>query len=574
MLNFTDILKTLTYAEGCYLCSKYAECIKLVSWISQSSGDKEVRRKALALKGKALCHVFLAEKRFLKKSDSRASVTLCYNRAREAINLLGSTIDSGVDKHAEKLLDQVHMNYIRKTRRPDLTRCLLCQKKGILRASHVWPNSVLRHLLKCMSSPEHKVFSVPWKDFGSLQSSKQITFPMLCDDCEQLLSRTCESRFKVEFFSKLYDPKDVYTKLASPQLFEYGDYLYRFCLSILFRALPLVDADISQLGNADDIYSLFTTCRELLLKESIADSPNNPSIALLISPTCLPEGVPSVPMIDRILHSPGMILLGPWTVESDNFTSTSCYGKASFLLASLGVLNLIVSLDPKTPLMLPPASIINPIGGTLVFPEDSKRFFTMPLGVWKLLEKAATSYSQQIFHLPEKLVKSQDWAKREMSDLQSMLFGFKPDEDSSKTVLHYLPNNFHVLGIAARGSLLKVPPGHRILLHMHENSERWEAFIFLAVGSDVPEDSFFSRRNPYTVLLLHVPGYTISIGYFVSQSKAMTTSRLVSSKEDSMLPTVETKYNTKAIANELLPKLIEQRGFSSMEALFFWMERV
>lgn len=552
------------------MCSKYAECFKLVSWLYQVSDDEEVKKRALDLKGKALYYVFTFEKRSLNTNVSRANFTLCYNKAREAINLLGLTIDTGVDKVAEKLLDQVHFDYIRTTRSPDLVRCLLCRKKRKLRASHIWPNSVLKHLIKCMSSSQQQVFSASWRDYGSLQTAKQLTFPMLCDDCEQLLSRSCESKFKVEFFSKLYDPEDCYTKLARAQSIQYGDFLYRFCVSIIFRALPLVDSDISRKGNADDIYKLFATCRELLLKKDLSDSLNKPSIALLISPTCLPEGVPGVPMIERILHSAGMLVLSPF----DLYDSTTCHGKSCFLLAGIGILNLIVSLDPQAPLLLPSASMIDPKGGTFSFPEDPKRFFAMPLGMWKTMESLALDYSGQVFHLPQKLVSSQDWAKHEHRDLQSMLLGFKPGKDTSEAILYYLPDNFDTLNVLELGrSHLKLPAGHRILLHMYEQTQLEHAFLFVAVGAD-SADSQFSASNPYTVLVLRLPGYIVCMGYFVSHSEAVTTSCLVSLKDKSILPTIEAKFKTRTVADTMLPKLLNLRGFSSIHALLFWMEKV
>lgn len=553
------------------MCSKYTECFKLVSWIYQISDDEEVRRKALDLKGKALYYIFTSEKRALKREAfSRISFTSCYNKAREAINLLGLTIDNSHDKVAERLLDQVHFNYILKTRSPDLVRCLLCRRKKKLKASHVWPKSVLEQLLKCMYSTQRQVFSVPWKEYGSLQTAKQITFPMLCGDCEQLLSRSCENNFKVEFFSKLYDPEDL-PKLSKSQSIEYGEYLYRFCLSIIFRALPLVDSDISQKGNADDIYNLFATCRQLLLEKDISGSPDKPSIALLISPTSLPKGVPSVPMMERILHSAGMITLCPWSLHD----STIYHGKASYLLAGIGILNLVVSLDPQNPLLLPPTSMINPKGGTFTVPVDSKRFFAMPLGLLRELESLAESYSEQVFHLPQKLVKSQDWAESELKDLQSMMLkGLKPDKDRKETLLHYLPGDFHTSDVLGLGGSFRLPAGHRILLHMHEKSESLEASVFLAVGTDSPVDSQFTRDNPYSVLMLRQEGYIVCIGYFVSQSEAVTTLGLVSFEAKSILPDIEAMYKTRAITDTLLPKLLQQRGFSSVEALLFWLERV
>ena len=205
--------------------------------------------------------------------------------------------------------------------------------------------------------------------------------------------------------------------------------------------------------------------------------------------------------------------------------------------------------------------------------EDSKRFLAMPFGIWKMFESSATSYSEQVFHLPQKLVKSEDWAWGELRDLQSMLIGFKPNENE-KAMLHYLPDNFHTSKIFELGKSLRLPAGHRILMHMYEEIESWEASIFLAVGADSSVASQFSCNSPYTVLMLRLPGYIVCIGYFVSRSKAVTTSCLVSSEDKSMLPNIEVKFKTKTIADTLLPKLLQLRGFSSMEELLFWLERV
>ena len=76
------------------------------------------------------------------------------------------------------------------------------------------------------------------------------------------------------------------------------------------------------------------------------------------------------------------------------------------------------------------------------------------------LEEAAMSYSKQVFHLPEKLVKSQDWAKRELLDLRVSLMGFKPEEDTVGH-LQYLPADFHIINpFMLNNSNLSLPAGH------------------------------------------------------------------------------------------------------------------
>ena len=570
---YADILKTLTFAEGCYMCSKYTECFKLASWVYQETQDKEMKRKALALKGKALYNVFVAEYRALKKKgSSKATKTSCYSKAQEAIHLLGLTVGNQPhDREAEKFLDNLHLDCIRKARNPSLACCLLCQKKRSLKASHVWPNSVLKHLLKCICPSEQQVLSVPWTSADSLRTSKQLTFRILCGDCEQLLSHSCENKFKVEFFSKLYDPEDVYTKLAKPQSIKYGEYLYRFCISIIFRALPLVKSDVSQLGNSDSVYELFTTCRELLLTKDLSKAQNKPSLALFLSPTSLPEGAPNIPMMERILHSTGMALFSDWSLDE----CTAYHGKASFLLTSLGVLNIIVNLDPQMPLLLPPTSMIDPKGGTITFPEDCKRFFAMPLGVWKILEEAASFYSRRVFYFSQDLLQSKDWAKREFIDLQlSVLEHSNLDENQHTTYLNCLPGDFGISDVFSLGKSLKLPVGHRVLLHLSHRSEHSIATIFLAARTDLYTDEPFTCSCLYIILALHVPGYIVCIGYGVSQSKGVVTSSLANKTDKPMLPSIEAKYKTKSTANELLSKLLQLKGFASIEALIFWFDRV
>ena len=568
--NSADLTSTIAIAAECYNVGKYAECFQLCSWLYRVSEDKEVLKKALQLKGKALYHVFVAEKGSLRsKYVSKMALYSCYNKAREAINLLGLTIDSGTDTDAERLLDQVHFTYIRETRNPDLIRCLLCHKKGKLRASHVWPKSVLEHFLKCIQAPQRQAFSVPWKEYGTLQSAKQLTFPMLCGECEQLLNRSCEIKFKSEFFNKLYDP-DNYSKTSESQSIEYGEYLYRFCLSIIFRALPLNSVDLSEKGNADDIYNLFSVCRKLLLSDNIYNFPNKPSIALLIAPTSLPKGVPTVPMIHRILRSIGLISLSSVSLHD----CTVYHGKATFLLAGIGVLNLVVSLDPHAPLLLPPTNIIKAEGGVFTVPENLKRFHAMPLGLWKELERLATTYAKKVFHLPQKLLATQEWAKAELTELQSMLKSTKPEEH--ETLVDYLPVNISVNKPLDHGGTFSLPVGHQVLLHTHEENDKgWEASIFLVADSSSHQynGSTAPCDQPYTVLMLRRQGVVVCIAYFISNSEAVTSSCLVSSESNSVLPTIEKMYETREIADALLPKLLQMKGFPSMEALLFWLEK-
>ena len=121
---------------------------------------------------------------------------------------------------------------------------------------------------------------------------------------------------------------------------------------------------------------------------------------------------------------------------------------------------------------------------------------------------------------------------------------------------------------------LKLPAGHCILLHAYEKTKSHEAFLFLAVGANVSADSQFSCGNVYSILVLRLPGYILCIGYFVSHTEAMATTGLVSSKDNSILPTIEEKFQTKAVTDDMLPRLLRLRGFSSMQDLLYWLEHV
>jgi len=278
-------------------------------------------------------------------------------------------------------------------------------------------------------------------------------------------------------------------------------------------------------------------------------------------------------MIERILHSAGMITL----CHRSLLDGTAHPGKPCFLLASVGILNLVVSLDPLAPLLLPPTNMIDPKGGTFVVPNNSKRFFTIPMGLWKEFQLIAQSYSKDVFKTSQKLMDSQVWAK---SELQSMLKEFSlekfnPEESKGELSLHFLPDGFHILNVFSRaGGSFRLPNGHQILMHMNERNDSWEGTIFLAVGVADPQ---LSSSSLYTVLMLRsqrMNNYCVVIGYFVSQNEAITTSSLVSAEEKSVLPTIEAMYRTREITDMLLPKLLQQRGFASIEALFFWLKRV
>ena len=201
----------------------------------------------LLLKAKSLYHIYTRELTLLKMQkhqlevkDFRLKHSSCLEKAKRVVLILGSLFDKGElenDDEGRKLLDLSMIDYAYETN--DLQsckRCFLCRKwvKKLLR-SHTWPRSILKSFSRGVELPVTKrSLLVSWHSQEQYFSANEVTFFLFCKSCEALLSEHGESQFLPGFFESIYDLSLDNTKAKD---ICYGEWLYQFCVGIIFRGL-------------------------------------------------------------------------------------------------------------------------------------------------------------------------------------------------------------------------------------------------------------------------------------------------------------------------------------------------
>ena len=558
---YTDICHTLIYIEGCCRYGKYVECVNLANHYVYSEDDS-TKVTARLYKGKALYYLYSHEQKFPHVPSKQ-----CLRMAKEVIGLLSDTCMVS-DSEVKKIRDIALLDYIRKKNDKYLVRCLLCQsRKKKLKSSHIWPAAVLKHFVEYTLTPEarndksREIFRVSWRKQKHLHSSGVITFYMLCGDCEQMLSSSCENKFKSNIFAKIYEIGNP-QRVSEEQCIDYGKYLYRFFLSVVFRAIPILSRGMSVYGNSKEIYKLFDTCQSFLLSRHPLPVDKLPQVAMLITPTSLPQGTPCPPFLDRILHSAGSAYISTRSLE-DGFENLK--GKGRFLVASLGVLTVVVGLEPNYPLAVPPDCIIKPGGGSYHIPSNLRRFHSWPLGLWRGMNEISRQYAEEMFTVSTSAAKL-EWMKEEVEGL-SLAFKTTPLDDMNQTIINFLPKGVAISKPLGIGGKLQLPEGHLVLLHIHQSSPSSEYTLFLVAGRNSTRAML---EKLYAILVFGLRSYIVSIGYVISQAEPIVACNL-NNEEASMylLPSVEATCKLKELTNRILPVLLKRRGFYSLQSLLF-----
>lgn len=428
-IGHADTNGYLLCSEGCYQLEKYEDCIEccnpIISKAKQMEVKQETLNRAKLLKGKALYHSyqkqqlrFMKERQFIPECEVHDRIKCVYNKAKEAILLLGNALDNNfLDDEGSRFLDFAMMDYMRETNQLyDCRRCLLCRErkeKNDIRQSHFIPKSILKKLGKeFVSEGDHK-FLLPMDGRISLKSPGECTFWMLCKVCEQRLSQNGETIFMERFFPKVYGEQGP---ILASDVVSYESWLYSFCLGIIFRGLAT--EHFATVMNANEVYRAFLICREhirnLPVKTATASphhvgeqakkqSPSSKfgfhtqsgsfEISLLINPITL-EGIGN----DLRLKQLAIML----QTTGSPFLSTVrlCDGKpalshtAHFFTAHFGNCNIITKFRPSEETKLPAWSIVNPTGGVYTIHEESQRWGHFPPGFWSAQLAATFAFEQ------------------------------------------------------------------------------------------------------------------------------------------------------------------------------------
>ena len=512
----------MDYAKDCFQFQKYDECITSTNRIINQAKAKTIKlnpclaNEAKLYKGKSLFYSYQnMQQVYLRRRalDSIKEVEFfkhqCYERAREAILLLGTALDYNfIDEEGSNVLDVAMIDYLRETNNLNsCQRCLLCRKKTKLRRSHVVPKFILKDIAKDFTTEEndHKVFSSLIGKVTKPKSAGEVTVGMLCGECEQCLSQNGEEKFYEQIHSKICINREV----VKSQLFlEYGSWLYDFCVGILFRSFAVCGHPFESYGSSKDLYNLFINCRKHLLSlptnapaqqttrsEAANMKPTGSSLSCILPPN-KPLRIfffinPTVARLKFIPKVPASFM-SPINLDQGIYSHDR---KPTVFLAHFDSMNILVPFQTE---FIPSIEdgLINPYGGKLVIPAEHMRWQIIPTGIWKLF----SAFSQAKKNVSSRFVDHSGGTTDQTN------FVYYPENIirlNNSTVLSFLPST-HSHRIDGNSKVsLQLPVSHRVLVRV---TKKWgheqEINFFVIENSD----------TTYLVFILSVPGWQIIDG--------------------------------------------------------------
>ena len=574
---FVDASSQLKYATGCYQFGHFHHCYELSNALIVGDHSDEVATKALLLKGKSSFHRYQMEKdipQHLPAKEYHQKHSFCYAKAREAILALGRLLDlNSLDQEGSKMLDVAMMDYTLATNNlKDTKRCLLCRKKvKTLIRSHFCPKSLLSAFAKGSLLPKNqRIIDTKLDAIGQTKSPKEVAYFMFCPECEDVFSKYGETQFMPEFFNVIYDVENPVQ--TDDRVVHYKEWLYQFCVGVIFRSMSLMSIKEYAI-NEDELYQTFTSCREYLLdlKTRGWSTLELPNIYILINPTTPRPQDSGFVFMNQILHSLytyGVGRYDPCTAH-DSFPLLVHY-----FFVHTGIINIIIKLSPSQNTSFPDAYLISREGGDYHIPEDSKRAKIIPTGMWKLfqhssvefyrswLERSSTTRVTGPIIMPdEKLKTVYGMVSAVEKDLDSFGNVINPVPDATKPmVINLLPKEI----VFVYNSLIKLPEGHKILLHLHfDLKDRSGEIVFLARSSTKE----YSNR-PYMIYHFYSPEMVMNAGFFINAHNLTAEEFLPSSDDPKMiLDKLQNIANVRKLMPQVIPLMLEKKGFSSLHSL-------
>ena len=477
----------------------------------------------------------------------------CYDLAKSAIDLLGQALDKAVldplqDFNGLRALDLLLMDYVAE-KGEDAGRCFLCLQKRKLRKSHYFPKSLLDEFAKGAVAPDdRKIFksSSGSADHGVSKSSRQMVLSLFCDSCEGHLARFGETQFKPQFFRKIYDETDP-TRYTIKQKIHYKEWLYQFCVGIVFRGIIINYDDICI--NSSQLYLLLQKCRQIIYSFSPKSFPfcspellDKLQVALFINPSEARPDDHQYPYMVKVLNTVLEYMHLQCPLSSDVLSRPH---RVHCFMIHFGMINIVVPVERSEFADVPTDNFISPKEGVFLVPADKERADKLPLGIWKNFQCLAMASEGEILVKAERDVQAFEAKKlNEPNEAMKKTFRFfessqkafaafaeqvlKLSEGSSDTTtattptttsgevrrFDFLPDQF-VVQPPTSPSSVHLPQGHTILIHRNyfsDDAKKSGITLFLAVGEKAP----YSLQKPYLIYHHYENNISITVGFFVS----------------------------------------------------------
>ena len=609
--------------EECFKYGKYYECYECYCSAIQTLPPSDFPVSGKYITGKSCFYIYKEKQRLLQfvslpEGDMYLHRDSCFSFMFETIKLLGASIDQGLMDDADKwMLDRAIIDYIRATNNlKDCMRCLLCLKKSRdIRRSHFCPRKILERFASGCYIPNNMkgLLSLHEGNVVSCDTPKTETRFMFCSSCEDILSQHGETQFLPQFFDKLYKVADVVDKLSqndmknkglvedaaetSSELSQpsdpkpssatvvstidssahlsqtrdiiYDRWLYLFCVGIIFRGIAYISR--KSFVNDDELYQLFVKCRECLLKAPhIDDIENLPLVEILISPSKPKAGDENHGFIHLAMRMLYQFTIGATNLQDGVFEYPQ---KAHFVLAQIGIINILAKLPPSQHVPAPSGCVVNKTKGTHSFhiPASEERNGLIYQGVWEVIYSTAQELLEAWWQRPKQFCPqgAQEPPNEAMNlyDIEGSGFvdmlntGGKilPAHIDSQqpTTLDFLPDGFHFDSVL---HTIRLPDHHTVLVHYFYCNIPVKILYFVAVG----DGGKYEVTRPYVVVHYSSPGVVIKFGFFVDIKELTALEFLPDRKPKEMIEDVKVVQEIRNDLPNILLKALQEKGCCSL----------
>ena len=552
----------------------YARCLEILNKELKSVTVAEEKNMLMKSLGVASFSLYAC-----KRNTSEKSVT-SFEHAKQAASCLGTAYDnSGIsDESPEVEMLDITMNDIIANQNQSylklkpLIRCLLCkmkcQKGKKLIRSHIWPNSCLRAFTQYATTvpASMKIFDSTHMNYGTLLGPSQISYPMLCQKCENNIS-IFENLFKSNFFDVVHDLKFEYA--CNPDEIRINldsNWLFLFCVSIIFRVSGVVSGFMRRYGNYEEIYQLFMNCRKVLLNEASADILIKLKIAIFLTPVheILKKSDVS-PALQNIIFSKGA---GAWSTFTLN-SGVRLHDKVDFLWSSIGNINIVAGVSKNCFKLISPESVVTSGQKLFIIPSALQRHLIFPKGIFREFEYLASKRTNRVLNASRVPKFKPEWMSEEFSsfeeqacsEIANLNLEVAADRDEYK-VINYLPSPFNCL---RRNFDVKDITPAKVVIHstsMNENATIITSAFLLIMTNDY---------SACALMQICWKSYIIWTGYSLSVED-YSIRELLPCKNKKILGVIEMKFKTKSAITKELHSVLLRTGFTSIAHLAQWMQ--
>ena len=352
----------------------------------------------------------------------------------------------------------------------------------------------------------------------------------------------------------------------------YDRWLYLFCVGIVFRGITYMSR--KSYVNSNELYDLFVKCRGCLLKAPHIDEIDNlPIVEILISPSSPNPGDEKHGFIHSAMRMLYQFAIGITNLQNGVFTFPQ---KVHFVLAQIGIINILVKLPPSRDIPAPPECVISATEGDHVYhvPASEERRSLLYEGIWEVIHSTAQElmeawwqrstqlYSQETHEPPGDMMDLYNIEASGFTDLNASDGKILAAQPSSlqPTTLDFLPEGYH---LDSSLHTVRFPDGHKIVAHKCFHEEQIKSVYFIAVG----QTGVYNANKPYAVVHFSAPGVVMKVGFFIDLKELVPLDFLPDKKTREMIQDIKAIERIRNnIHNDLL-LLLEEKGFCSLVSL-------